>query len=117
MAEQKSVGRHGRVLNPVIKERVMQAMTNPMMEGHTQADVAAEVGIHPRTLHNYLTPEVCEEIRQRRLLVMSDAMGAVDRAVLAKALKGDMTAAKLIYTRWEQEKALEKDAFVPRSVE
>ena len=91
----------GYQMNPAIRTRLVEALTDPDHDGATQAQIAAAVGIAVRTLRNYLTPDLWEEVRQLRLEVMYRSLSLVDRAVFAKAMGGDIAAAKLIYSRWD----------------
>lgn len=92
----------GGNMKPAIKNKIVEVMTNPANDGVAQAGIAEKVGVSVRTLRNYLTDELWDKIRTLRLDVMSNALADVDRAVFAKAIKGDISAAKIIYSRWEQ---------------
>lgn len=99
----------GSAMNPAILSCLIDLLTNPDNDGKTQAEIAQLAGICERTVRNYLTPEVWEEIRRIRLAVMARALAIVDRALFAKAANGDVSAAKLIYSRWDENKAVLED--------
>ena len=98
--------RAGHKMSRLIRERIIEAMTNPLLDGAKQLEVAQAARVSERTLRNYLTESVWDEIRQRRLEVVHNAVGAVDKAILQRALQGDVQAAKLLYSRWEKMQAL-----------
>tara|TARA_R110000868_G_scaffold189695_2_gene433127 strand:- start:172339 stop:172761 length:423 start_codon:yes stop_codon:yes gene_type:complete len=92
----------GAMMNTQIKNALIDVLSNPEHEGETQKEIAKLIGVTPKTVQNYLTIDVWQEIHQRRLKVINNSLELVDRAVFAKAIKGDMTAAKLLYTRWDE---------------
>lgn len=96
----------GSSMNPAIRNRLVELLTDPDYDGMTQVALAAEAGIGERTLRNYLTPELWEEVRQLRLQIMFRSLALVDRAIFYKATQGDIHAAKLIYTRWDDIKSI-----------
>ncbi|MEC8466735.1 MAG: hypothetical protein VXY83_00105 [Pseudomonadota bacterium] len=100
----------GSTMNMRLKEKIVDILCTPEHEGKTQKALAQLVGISARTLQNYLTPEVMNEVRKGRLLVMGQSLQLIDRAVYRKALDGDMTAARIIYNRWDQLRDSEKPA-------
>ena len=91
----------GAKMNPATRSRIIELLTNPEYDGVTQAEIATEAGISERTLRNYLTSDLWEEVRQLRLQVMYKSLALVDRAIFNKASHGDIHAAKLIYARWD----------------
>lgn len=91
----------GAKMNPATRSRIIELLTNPEYDGVTQAEIATEAGISERTLRNYLTSDLWEEVRQLRLEVMYKSLALVDRAIFNKASLGDIHAAKLIYARWD----------------
>ena len=91
----------GARMNSVLKLKIIELLTDPENDGLSQADIAEKAGVSERTVRNYLTPDVWEEIRQRRIDVMAKSLSMVDRAIFAKAIAGDISAAKLIYARWD----------------
>lgn len=92
----------GAKMNADLKEKIIQTLCIPEHEGKTQKDIAGIVGISGRTVQNYLTENVWDEIHKRRLEVINQSLKLVDQAVYQKALKGDMTAARILYSRWNQ---------------
>ena len=104
------ITRTGARMKPYIRDRIITMMTNPACEGMSQRQIAAEVGVSPRTVRNYLTQEVWQEIKTRRLRLVHDALTVVDDVLLKKALDGDIQAAKVLYSRWDKLKRQEDDA-------
>ncbi|MBI1362702.1 MAG: hypothetical protein GC134_01855 [Proteobacteria bacterium] len=98
------ISKAGSAMNPHTLSCLIEILTTPDNDGMTQAQVAEMAGISERTVRNYLTPEVWEEIRKIRLAVMARSLALVDRALFAKAAGGDVSAAKLIYSRWDEHK-------------
>lgn len=94
----------GHIMSPSIRARLIEVLTTPEHDGLTQIEVAKFVGVTERTVRNYLTAEVWDEIRKIRLAVMARSLAIVDRALFAKAAGGDIQAAKLIYSRWDEHK-------------
>lgn len=99
--EKERICKRGYKMDLAIQKRIVAAMTDPMNDGKTQAELCEIIGISKRTLQRYLTDELWEEIQALRLNVMSGALTDIDRAVFVKALAGDLAAAKLIYSRWD----------------
>lgn len=100
--------RRGYEMNRHLVKCIIDVMTNPMHDGKSITALAKILGIHESTLRSYLTEDVWKIIEGKRLTVVFDQLDRVDSAVYAKAVEGDMAAAKLIYTRWrEQQKDLE----------
>jgi transposase-like protein len=99
----------GAKMNIELKEKIVQALCTPEHEGKTQIELARMMGISPRTIQNYLIKDVWDEIHKRRLDVINQSLKLVDQAVYQKALKGDMTAARILYSRWDQLKVQESD--------
>lgn len=110
MSDKIYLTKDGKRARSQLRMRIIEVMTNPATDGYTQKALAKKAGVSPRTLSRYLTDELWAEVEMRRLGVMSDILESVDKAVLAKAMKGDMTAAKIIYSRWEQKRLLEKES-------
>lgn len=96
--------KQGRLMNLSIKDKLVTIMSNPENDGCTQREIAKKAKVCTRTVQNYLIPEVWEEIHQRRLDVIKKSLALVDKAVYEKAVGGDMTAARLLYGRWEDVK-------------
>jgi hypothetical protein len=99
----------GARMNSVLKLKIIELLTDPENDGLSQAEIAQKAGVSERTVRNYLTPEVWEDIRQRRIEVMAKSLSMVDRAIFAKAISGDISASKLIYARWDVFQKLNAD--------
>ena len=95
-------------MNADLKERLVTLLSTPEHEGKTQKEISLLLNVSTRTVQNYLTKEVWEEVQKRRLEVINNSIRLVDQAVYAKALKGDMTAARILYNRWDQVKNMEE---------
>lgn len=91
----------GRQMQPVTRMRIVEILSNPHYDEMTQPKLAAHLGIGERTLRDYLTPEVWEDIRKQRMHLMHQSLALVDRAIFNKACQGDIQAAKFIYGRWD----------------
>lgn len=91
------------------RAKVLAVMTDPAFDGATQQAIADAVGISRRTLREYLTQELWREIKSKRLEVVTrtleEHLEDVDKAVLEKAKQGDLTAARLVYARWDKLRA------------
>lgn len=95
----------GAKMNPKIRNSLIDILSDPEHEGKSQIKIAKLLKVTPKTVQNYLTHETWKEIHERRLEVISISLNLVDRAVFAKAIKGDITAAKLLYNRWDELKS------------
>lgn len=91
-----------------VREKILDVMADKENDGKTQKQLAALVGITDKTLRNYLTSELWQEIKRRRLYVMFSNLDAVDEVMFTKALRGDIQAAKMIYARWAEKQAQKK---------
>ena len=98
----------GARMNTDLKERLIVLLSTPEHEGKTQKQIAHLLNVSTRTVQNYLTKEIWKEVHKRRLEVINHSIRLVDQAVYAKALKGDMTAARILYNRWDQVKNMEE---------
>ena len=96
--------RTGAQMKPETLEKIVSVMTTPGYDGLKQMDIAKKCRLSITTIRNYLTEDVWAEIRRRRLQIMGETLSMVDKAVLTKALGGDLAAAKLIYSRWDDDK-------------
>lgn len=99
-----------RIKNAQLPIRIVALMSNPETDGYTQQQLADALDISTSTLRRYLTEDVWKEIQAKRLNVMYDSLENIDQAVFKKAVKGDITAAKLIYSRWEVKRQLEQES-------
>lgn len=93
----------GSKMNRKIKQELITILTNPEYDGLSQKEIAEKVGVCRETVYRYLTAEFWAEVRRLRLEVISKSLAMVDRALFEKAAKGDVQAAKLIYSRWDTE--------------
>jgi predicted transcriptional regulator len=100
--------RSGGRMDMRLRERIVETMSNPLFDGATQKEIAAELGISIRTLQNYLTEHLWAEVKERRLHIVNNVVGLLDKALLKKALKGDVAAAKVLYDRWDKLKKRQK---------
>lgn len=96
--------RRGHRARIKVRNTIIKIMTNPAYEGMPQSQIAALVGIHVRTLRDYLTEELWDEIKSRRLEVVGTELDIIDKAIYRKAAQGDIQAAKLIYARWDRQR-------------
>jgi hypothetical protein len=65
-------------------------------------ETAARLGIGRRTLSDYLTEEVNEEIARLRAEQENPSLENVDKAMMAQACAGNVAAARLVYMRLAQ---------------
>lgn len=93
----------GCLMNMSTRAKVIDIMTRPENDGLSKKDLAQMCKISLSTLNNYLTTETWQDIRKLRLAVVSETLAKVDQAIFAKAIDGDITAAKLVYSRWDAE--------------
>ncbi len=93
----------GARMHAALRAQVIEVMTDPQNDGLSQKELSEKVGVSTRTFYNYLTPEVWEEIRKRRMDIVCQALKEVDQAILDKAKQGDVSAAKLVYSRWQEQ--------------
>jgi transcriptional regulator with XRE-family HTH domain len=70
-------------------------------DGLTKKEIAETCKISLTTLNNYLTAETWADIRKLRLAVVTETLAKIDQAIFAKAINGDLAAAKLVYSRWD----------------
>lgn len=92
----------GNNMRPHTRRRIVEIMTNPMFDGSSQPVLASIARVSSRTLQNYLTEELWDEIKCKRLEVIHFSLGEVDKVVLQKAINGDISAARLLYARWDK---------------
>lgn len=93
--------KQGYVMNKRLRARIITVMSGP--EGIiSHREVAANLGISMRTLRDYLTPEVCDEIAIVKKGVVGQRIEDVDRAMMAQAVSGNVAAARLVYMRIAQ---------------
>lgn len=97
--------------------KILDAMTNPLNNGKTQKELAKQVGVAVRTFRNYLTNDMWNEINKLRLNIVKHQLDRVDQAVYEKAIQGDMSAARLLYGRWQSLKEHQKEQATKRDIE
>lgn len=93
----------GSKMNPQLKNKLISILTNPDYDGLTQKEIAEKLQVSRDTVYRYLTTELWAEVRKLRLEIISKSLAMVDRALFEKAAKGDIQAAKLIYSRWDEQ--------------
>ena len=93
----------GNMMTMSLRAKIVDVMTNIKNDGLSKKQIAEKCNISLSTLNNYLTTETWQDIRKLRLSIVSEALSKVDQAIFAKAIGGDITAAKLVYSRWDAE--------------
>ena len=106
----KYLTKRGTAMKTKTRLKILDVMTDPANDGKTQKEIAALVNVHQRTLRSYLTEELWADIQKLRLDILAKQLERVDQAVYAKAVQGDMTAARLIYGRWRDMSESEKES-------
>lgn len=103
----------GGIMNMSTRSKIIEVMTDIKHDGENKKKIAELCNISLSTLNNYLTTQTWQDIRKLRLAIVSETLSKVDQAIFAKAINGDITAAKLVYSRWDAEqdkiKELEQD--------
>ncbi|MBI1308727.1 MAG: hypothetical protein GC129_02565 [Proteobacteria bacterium] len=91
----------GYQMNPKTLERILSVAGDVTNTGLSHRALAARARVGVRTLRDYLTEEVKDQIeaRLKGRPVEADELLAVDRAMLAKARAGSVAAARLLYMR------------------
>lgn len=95
----KPMTRQGCKMNMLLREKIVIAMVE--QNGLPQHEIAARLGIHRRTLQDYLTPEVRRDI-SLRIVRGGPNLDDVDKAMMAQACNGNVAAARLVYMRMAQ---------------
>lgn len=93
----------GNMMTMSLRAKIIDVMTDIKNDGLSKKQIAEKCNISLSTLNNYLTIETWQDIRKLRLSIVSEALSKVDQAIFAKAINGDITAAKLVYSRWDAE--------------
>ena len=96
---EKAKTAQGYGMNLKLRARIVMVMAENA--GLPLKDVAAQLGIHKRTLHDYLTREVRAEIEAKRR-DGGATLDDVDKAMMAQACAGNVAAARLVYMRMAQ---------------
>ena len=86
-------------MNLKLRARIVMVMSENA--GLPLKDVAAQLGIHKRTLQDYLTRDVRAEIEAKRR-TGAVTLDDVDKAMMAQACAGNVAAARLVYMRMAQ---------------
>ena len=103
MTEKQILTKKGTVAQGQILSKIYAVMVRPETDEMHYTVLAREMGIGRKTLSDYLTEEVWDEIRRRRSAKIEDTdILALDKAIYARALGGDLAAARLIYARWDK---------------
>ncbi len=93
--------KQGYVMNPKLRERVVVLMVAESERLTLQA-AAAALGVSRRTLTDYLTKDVRDEIAARKARGDGVSLDDVDRAMMRQACGGNVAAARLVYMRMAQ---------------
>lgn len=91
----------GTVMNLQTRSKIINTMTCIENDGLTKKDISQKCKISLTTLNNYLTTETWADIRKLRLAIVTETLAKIDQAIFAKAINGDLAAAKLVYSRWD----------------
>jgi lambda repressor-like predicted transcriptional regulator len=97
------------IMNLTTRSNIIDIMTTVENDGLTKAQIAQKADISISTLNNYLTTGTWQDIRKLRLAIVSETLSKVDQAIFAKAINGDLAAAKLVYSRWDEQQENIKD--------
>jgi transcriptional regulator with XRE-family HTH domain len=111
----------GTIMNLQTRSKIINTMTLIENDGLTKKEIAESCNISVSSLNNYLTAETWADIRKLRLAVVTETLAKIDQAIFAKAINGDLAAAKLVYSRWDDSqdkvKQLEEDNDKTKSIE
>jgi len=91
------------LMNINTRSKIINAMTLIDNDGLSKKQIAQKCDISVSTLNNYLTTETWQDIRKLRLSIVTETLSRIDQAIFAKAINGDLAAAKLVYSRWDTE--------------
>lgn len=91
------------IMNNLTRGKIINIMTTVDNDGLNQKQIAEKCSISVSTLNNYLTNETWQSIRKLRLAIVTETLAKIDQAIFAKALNGDLAAAKLVYSRWDDQ--------------
>lgn len=89
------------IMNLTTRAKIIEIMTSVENDGLTKKQIAEKCNISVSTLNNYLTQQTWSDIRKLRLAIVTQTLAKVDQAIFAKAINGDISAAKLVYSRWD----------------
>lgn len=93
----------GTKMNMQIRSKIIEVMTTVENDGLAKKEIADKANIALSTLNNYLTSQTWQDIRKLRLAIVTETLAKVDQAIFAKAINGDLAAAKLVYSRWDEQ--------------
>jgi len=83
-------------------EAFVTVMADPDRFGMNIEQIAEKFNMAPSTIYyRARDPEINKLIKQRRESMFKIELPKVDRGLRKKAFKGDVKAAELIYTRWD----------------
>lgn len=82
-------------------EDYVQYLLDVEGEKRTQAEVAAQFGVHLRTLYTWKKKVDWEWIKEKRRARYAPKILEVDDAMFRAAVKGDVAAAKVLYERFD----------------
>lgn len=97
------------MMNLQTRSKIINVMTSIENDGLSKKEIAQSCKISISTLNNYLTADTWADIRKLRLAVVTETLAKIDQAIFAKAINGDLAAAKLVYSRWDTEQDKVKD--------
>lgn len=91
------------MMNLKTRAKIIKVMTSIENDGLSKKQIAEKCNIAISTLNNYLTSDTWTDIRKLRLAIVTETLAKIDQAIFAKAINGDLAAAKLVYSRWDTE--------------
>ena len=91
------------MMNLKTRAKIIKVMTSIENDGLSKKQIAEKCNIAISTLNNYLTSDTWADIRKLRLAIVTETLAKIDQAIFAKAINGDLAAAKLVYSRWDTE--------------
>lgn len=90
-------------MNLKVRSKIIEIMTTVENDGLSKKQIAENTKISVSTLNNYLTSQTWQDIRKLRLSIVTETLAQIDQAIFAKAINGDLAAAKLVYSRWDEQ--------------
>lgn len=93
----------GSKMSLATRSKIIETMTTVENDGLSKKEIAAIANISLTTLNNYLTAETWADIRKLRLAIVTETLAKIDQAIFKKAINGDLAAAKLVYSRWDEQ--------------
>jgi len=93
------------------KRKFAEIMADPDRRGLSIPEIAQLFNIAPSSIYNKIKEADIEKlIKDRRKAIIKIELPKVDTAIMKKAQKGDVKAAELVYTRWDDYDPRGKDA-------